>query len=123
MENTRKIHRMRKKKIKLNAEQKKILKHLEHYTKHFINWAGEQDLREAASDGHIAVFSRRGDCPYSDDYFDFVIMTDDVEGAYAILKWNTPTHGLIVDLKWFDVLKEVKNSWKPGNSLPDNLDE
>ena len=49
---------MRKKQVKLNAEQRKIFAQLESYVKDRIKWIGDQDLREVASSGGwFAVFS------------------------------------------------------------------
>ena len=80
-------------------------------------------------DGHIAVFTIR-DNPYKTyaeywafDCFDTVVMADSVNVAKAILKHNTPTYGLAVDLKLFRIISEVRNSWGPEFCFPDNLNE
>ena len=119
----------KKKRIRLNKEQKSILKNLEWFVANRINWVGEQDLKEAVLDGHWAVFSIRED-PYKTyakywtfDCFDCLLMTDSQKGADAIVKWNSPTHALMVNMRYFNETREVRNSWMPRFCFPDNLDE
>jgi hypothetical protein len=109
----------KKKRIRLNQEQKLILKHLEWFIKNKIIWVGEQDLKDTVLDGHWAVFSIRGD-PYKTyaehwtfDCFDTLLMADSKRDAEIIVKWNMPTHALIVNIRWFNEAKEIRNAWKP----------
>ena len=119
LENKRKIYRMRKKKVKLNSNQKELLKNLEHYISNEINWVGEQDLRATVVDGHIAIISRRGDpCVgyakyWTYDFYDTIMATDTLDSAMLILKYSMPTCAIAVDLRYLLLLKEVNNIWKP----------
>lgn len=118
---------MRKKKIKLNAYQKKIFKHLEWFIANEIVWIGEQDLREAVLDGHIAVFSISGDPEViyrvspSSNCFDTLVMDEDRKGAEAIMRWNPSTHSMAVDLNWFYVMAEQRRPFSPDFRIPKDL--
>ena len=121
----------KQKKIKLNKEQKEILKNLKWYIKNKIIWMGPKDdryLKEICLDGHVAVFSISGD-PYKNyakywtfDCFDSLLMTDSVDGAKAITKWNRDTHTLIIDLRLFMYLGEIKRYYKPRFEFPEGLE-
>lgn len=119
---------MRKKKIKLNAEQKKILIHLEWFIENKIIWVGEQDLREAVADGGwFAVFSIRGEPHeiyakhWTTECFNCLVMANDREGAMAILKWNPSSHVLAINLKWFALVEERRRPYSPESFLPEEL--
>jgi len=121
----------KQKKIKLNKEQKEILKNLKWYIKNKIIWMGPKDdryLKEICLDGHVAVFSISGD-PYKNyakywtfDCFDSLLMIDSVEGAESIMKYNRDTHALIVDLRLFMYLGEIKRYYKPRFEFPEGLE-
>ena len=85
-------------------------------------------LKETCLDGHVAVFSISGD-PYRNyakywtfDCFDSLLMIDSVEGAESIMKYNRDTHVLIVDLRLFMYLGEIKRYYKPRFEFPEGLE-
>lgn len=119
----------KKKRVRLSKNQKTTLKHLKWFVENKIIWVGEQDFKDAVLDGHWAVFSIREN-PYETyakywtfDCFDSLLITDSKSNAEAIVRWNAPTHALIVDLKYFDEISETRRAWKPNFNFPEDLDE
>lgn len=118
----------KKQRIRHTPAQKIVYNHLLWYTQNKINWVGDGNLKEAALDGSYAVFSIRGD-PYklyaehwdNENIFDTLIMTETMENARAVVKWNYDTHARVVDLKWMQVMLEMKRMWRPMSCLPDEL--
>lgn len=115
---------MRKKKVKLNAEQKKILAQLELFVSTRIKWVGEQDLKETVlDDGWFAVFSIRGDpekikAKYgTTECYDSLMLVDTKDGAKAILDWNQSTHALAINLQWFSLIEERRKPYSPMESI------
>ncbi len=106
-------------KPKLTDTQKKTLANLEWFIKNEIVWDGNKDLRDAVLDGHIAVFSIRGDervlyrVAPSRNYFDTLVMTDTKENAKLIMKYNLTTKSIMVDMLRLYTMEEMCRSFVP----------
>jgi hypothetical protein len=108
------------KKIRLTTEQKVWHENLEWYLKNKVCWAGRQNLKEAVLDGNLAVLSINGEVGRGTSHkgewkpmFENVICCEDMDTAWAIVRYNPSSNCCVVNLNSLMVMLEVKRPWVP----------
>jgi hypothetical protein len=116
--------------IKLNSNEKEIFDNLKWFIKNYINWVGPEEndseldvmLKNQIKDsGSFAVFGYRhptlkenelNSKELSEQIFDSLIICTKEE-IDAIIEWNPYSHCLAIDIKWLDIIIEIRKPYKP----------